>query len=185
MAALGGRRVTGHVSAVPSDARSDIDLARELEQFLYVEAALLEDRRWDEWLALWAEDARWSMPVRSERPGRESFSGADELHYFDEPKFGLVMRVAKLQTGKAWGEEPPSHTTRLITNVHVVDASDDTVTVRSNFVIHRSRRESDVEQFVGNRRDTLRCSDNGWLILRRDVFLNTRVLPAVNLEIFF
>src|SRR5436309_445687 len=60
----------GKMSTVPIDARSDIDLARELEQFLYIEAALLEDRRWDEWLALWAEDAHWSMPVRSERPGR-------------------------------------------------------------------------------------------------------------------
>lgn len=173
------------MSAVPIAPATDIELVRELEQFLYVEAGLLEDRRWDEWLALWAEDAHWCMPVRSERPGRESFSGAGEVHYFDEPKLGLVTKVAKLRTGKAWGEEPASHTTRLITNVHVVDASDDTVTVRSNFVIHRSRLESDVEQFVGTRRDTLRGTDTGWLIARRDVFLNTGVLSAINLEIFF
>ena len=57
------------------------------------------------WLALWAEDAHWRMPVRSERAGRDSFSGAGELHYFDEPKDRLVIKVAKLRSGKAWGED--------------------------------------------------------------------------------
>jgi 3-phenylpropionate/cinnamic acid dioxygenase small subunit len=165
---------------------ADADLGREIEQFLYVEAALLEDRQWDEWLALWADDGSWSMPVRSERQGRPSFSEAGEVHYFDEPRGGLVTRVAKLKTGKAWGEVPASHTTRLITNVAVVDVSDDdTVTVRSNFLVHRSRRESDAEQFAGTRRDKLRRTDTGWQILRRDVWLNTGLLWAVNLEIFF
>jgi len=42
------------------------NLVRELEQFLSVEAALLEDRRCEEWLARWAEAAHWCMPVRSE-----------------------------------------------------------------------------------------------------------------------
>lgn len=173
------------MSTLPIDAASDLHLVRELEQFLYTEAALLEDRRWDEWLALWADDAHWSMPVRSEMLGRDSFSRAGELHYFDESKDRLVLKLAKLRTGKAWAEEPPSHTTRLVTNVHVVDTSDDTVTVRSNFVVHRTRLETDVEQFVGTRRDKLRRTETGWLIVRRDVFLNTAVLSAVNLEIFF
>jgi len=173
------------MSTLPVNARSDVDLVHDVAQFLYREATLLEDREWDKWLALWAEDAHWSLPVRSEQPGRDSFSGPGELHHIDEPKFGLVMRVAKLQTGKAWGEEPPSHTTRLITNVHLLGAADDAVTVRSNFVIHRSRRESDVEQFVGTRCDRLRRTEDGWLIVRRDVFVNAGVLPAVNLEIFF
>jgi 3-phenylpropionate/cinnamic acid dioxygenase small subunit len=174
------------MSALRVDAAPDTDLARELEQFLYVEAALLEDRRWGEWLELWAEDGHWSMPVRSDTLGRESFSRVGEVHYFDEPKDMLAARIAKLQTGKAWAEEPASHTTRLITNVHVVDVSDDyMVTIRSNFVIHRSRLESDVEQFVGTRHDTLRRTDTGWLIVHRDVLLNTAVLRAANLEIFF
>jgi 3-phenylpropionate/cinnamic acid dioxygenase small subunit len=169
------------------DAAPDIDLARELERFLYVEAALLEDRRWDEWLALWAEDGYWTMPVRSDRLGQQSFSRAGEVHYFDEPKLMLGVRIAKLQTGKAWAEEPASHTTRLITNVHVADASDndDAVTVRSNFLIHRSRLEADAEQFVGTRRDRLRRTDTGWLIVHREVLLNAAVLQANNLEMFF
>jgi 3-phenylpropionate/cinnamic acid dioxygenase small subunit len=108
------------------------------------------------------------------------------VHYFDEPKLMLGVRIAKLQTGKAWAEEPASHTTRLITNVHVVDASaDDTVTVRSNFLIHRSRLEADVEHFAGTRRDRLRRTDTGWLIVHREVLLNTAVLSANNLQTFF
>jgi 3-phenylpropionate/trans-cinnamate dioxygenase subunit beta len=57
--------------------------------------------------------------------------------------------------------------------------------VRSNFLVHRSRREADVERFVGTRRDRLRHTDSGWRIVRREVLLNTGILSAVNLEIFF
>lgn len=167
----------------------------DAKRFLYLEAAILEDRRWDDWLALWAEDGQYVMPVRSEQgpnrrpsPVGHGFSEAGELHYFDEPKPVLAARVLKLQTGKAWAEQPASHTTRLITNIHIeasADTTRDTITVRSNFLVHRTRGECGLEQFVGTRIDRLRPDAPGWLIARRTVFLNTSVLAASNLEIFF
>jgi 3-phenylpropionate/cinnamic acid dioxygenase small subunit len=174
---------------VPTSVALDLEIAR----FLYVEAALLDDRRWDDWLAMWTDDAQYVMPTRSEvmaddawgRPLEGSFAERAELQYFDEPKLLLDVRVLKLKTGKAWAEQPPSHTTRLITNVHVLDESDRGVSVHSNFLVHRTRGETRTEQFVGTRRDLLQRTDDDWRIAGRTVFLNAGVLLSSNLELFF
>ena len=171
----------------------DVALDQEVARFLFVEAALLDDRRWDDWLALWTDDAHYVVPTRSEAMADDAwgrsldaaYTAPTELQYFDEPKLLLDVRVLKLKTGKAWAEQPPSHTTRLITNVHVVDKTDDHVTVHSNFLVHRVRGETRTEQFVGTRRDVLRRTEVGWRIARRTVYLNTGVLLSSNLEIFF
>lgn len=168
-------------------------LDQEVARFLYTEAALLDDRRWDDWLELWTEDATYSMPVRREqlhedswgRPLEQSFTGPGQLHYVDEPRLVLDVRVAKLKSGKAWAEQPPSHTTRLITNVHVLEESDDSLLVHSNFLLHRTRGSSQCEQFIGTRRDLLNRAAGGWSIAERRVYLNTGVLGASNLQIFF
>lgn len=176
-----------------SRAPASVALDQEIARFLYVEAALLDDRRWDDWLAMWTDDAHYVMPTRSEvlaadswgRALEDSYAARTELHYFDEPKFLLDVRVAKLKTGKAWAEQPPSHTTRLITNVHVVDETDQGASVHSNFLVHRTRGETRTEQFVGTRRDLLQRMDGEWRIAGRTVFLNTGVLLSSNLELFF
>jgi 3-phenylpropionate/cinnamic acid dioxygenase small subunit len=185
MAALDERAMSTPTSLTVSD--------QSLARFYYLEAAMLDDRRWDDWLALWADDATYAMPVRSEtladdawgRSLADSYSNPGELQYFDEPAFLLGVRVQKLKSGKAWAEQPPSHTTRLITNVHALAESDDGVTVHSNFLIHRTRVESRVEQFVGTRRDLLRADQDSWRIAGRRVYLNANVLDASNLQLFF
>jgi 3-phenylpropionate/cinnamic acid dioxygenase small subunit len=108
-----------------------------------------------------------------------------ELHYVDEPRLVLDVRIAKLKTGKAWAEQPPSHTTRLITNVHVLEESDDNVRVHSNFLVHRTRGSAQCEQFIGTSRDLLTRGDTAWRIAERRVYLNSGVLGASNLQIFF
>ncbi len=176
-----------------SPATSSIALDQEIARFLFVEAALLDDRRWDDWLGLWTDDATYSVPIRSEvldddawgRPLEASYGGPGELHYVEDPKLLLDVRVAKLKTGKAWAEQPPSYTTRLITNVHVVEESGDEVLAHSNFLVHRARGSSHSEQFVGTRRDRLRSEASGWRISARRVYLNAHVLQASNLELFF
>ena len=51
--------------------------------------------------------------------------GADELGLFDEDIRTLTARVARLDTGMAWAEDPPSRTRHVITNIEIApDASD-------------------------------------------------------------
>jgi 3-phenylpropionate/cinnamic acid dioxygenase small subunit len=98
------------------------DLTREVEQFLYREARLLDERRFREWLELFANDARYWMGGRSNRYRKTSKAVAifdperyledeltkeDELAILDETKETLARRIARLETGMAWAEDRP------------------------------------------------------------------------------
>ena len=113
-------------------------------------------------------------------------TGEDELALFDEDKTTLAARVARLDTGMAWAEDPPSRTRHMISNVEVEPGeSEAEVKVYSNFLVYRSRAETEEDFYVGTRRDVLRRVEGGWKIARRRMVLDQAVLTAKNLSIFF
>ena len=116
----------------------------------------------------------------------EDVTGADELSLFDEDIKTLTARVARLETGMAWAEDPPSRTRHLISNIEIAaDASGSELTVHCNFMVYRSRGETEQDFYVGGREDRLRWVDHGWKIARRRLVLDQNVLLAKNLSIFF
>jgi 3-phenylpropionate/cinnamic acid dioxygenase small subunit len=175
------------------------DLARlllkeEIEQFLYREAELLDDRRYEEWLALFAEDAQYFMPMRRnvphDEPEREFTRDGFDVNWFDEGKDTLTRRVKQILTGIHWAEEPPSRICHMISNVQVVTATppgptSGEVTVKSRFLVYRNRVETETDFLVGKREDLLRRVNGGWQIARRKIILDQNVLLAKNLTVFF
>ena len=169
-------------------------LQREIEEFLYTEADLLDARRFDEWLALFTEDARYWMPMRRNVPHDErerefTREGAD-VNWFDEGKDTLGRRVAQIQTGIHWAEEPPSRICHMVSNVQIVRAAPNglvtpsEVVVRCRFLVYRNRVETETDVLVGKREDVLRRVDGAWQIARRMVVLDQSVLLAKNLTFF-
>jgi len=165
------------------------ELQHEIEQFLYVEAAYLDDGNFHEWLALMADDVHYWMPTRYNRTRRERHldtSSETELAFFDEDKASLAMRIKRLDTGMAWAEDPPSRTRHLVTNVQVrpraVDGEYDVV---SAFLLYRTRLETDQNIFAGRREDVLRKTADGWKIARRKIVLDQNVVLAKNLSVLF
>jgi 3-phenylpropionate/cinnamic acid dioxygenase small subunit len=176
-------------------------LIREVERLLYREARLLDERRLHEWLELFTDDVRYWMGMRSNRYPKKSKAIAildpvryiddgrpkeDELVIFDETKETLTRRVARLDTGMAWAQDPPSRTRRLIANIQIEPG--DTATelkVYCNFMVYRSRAETEQDFYVGARQDVLRRVHGGWKIARRKLTLDQNVLSAKNVSIFF
>ena len=107
----------------------------------------------------------------------------DELRESNE---SLERRVARLDTGRAWAEDPPSRTRRLITNVEV-EPGDAPHELRafSNFLLYRSRGETKRDTFVGQRRDVLRLVKGQFKLARRMIVLDATVSPANNFSVFF
>jgi 3-phenylpropionate/cinnamic acid dioxygenase small subunit len=177
------------------------EIIREVEQFLYREARLLDERRFHEWLDLLAEDIRYWMPVRSNRypkvskaisildPDRyaeEELAKDDELAILDETKETLARRIARLDTGMAWAEDPPSRTRHLIANIEVeAGESESEVKVYSNFIVYRNRGETEEDFYVGGRQDILRKVNGTWKIAGRKIVLDQNVLLTKNVSIFF
>jgi len=177
------------------------DVLREVEQFLYREARLLDERRFHEWLGLLTDDVRYWMGGRSNRYPKSSKAIAildperyveddlakeDELAIFDEDRATLGARVARLDTGMAWAEDPPSRTRHVITNIEVEPGKTALeVNAYSNFVVYRSRAELEEDFYVGARRDVLRRVDGTWRIAHRKIILDQNVLSAKNVSVFF
>jgi 3-phenylpropionate/cinnamic acid dioxygenase small subunit len=171
------------------------DLKSEVEAFYYDEAELLDDRRYNEWLDMLADDLVYFMPIRrnvkfGEHARLENTRQGEDVSWFDEDKWTLTKRVEQLLTGVHWAEEPFSRVSHLITNIQIIGASPNAnepqeVDAKSRFLIYKNRVESETSLFVGKRRDTLCKRDGRWQLKRREIILDQSVLQAKNLTVFF
>ncbi|HEX4209389.1 MAG TPA: 3-phenylpropionate/cinnamic acid dioxygenase subunit beta [Candidatus Binataceae bacterium] len=179
-------------AAMPYDAgAASPELHHEIAQFLYYEARLLDDRRWDDWYALLADDIHYLMPTRYNRLRREAaheFAAPGEAYHFDETRHSLGQRIKRLKSTTAWAEDPPSRTRHFVSNVIVrATAKSDEYEVQCYYLLYRARLEREVETFAGMRQDLLRRSDAQarWLIARRAIVLDQTVVLARNMSFFF
>jgi 3-phenylpropionate/cinnamic acid dioxygenase small subunit len=164
-------------------------LSRDIEEFLYAEAELLDERRFTEWLDLLTDDVRYWMPMRRNvkhgEQERENTREQHDMNWFDEGKATLTQRVQQILTGVHWAEEPLSRVCHMIANVQIMHVTSAEVTVKSRFLIYRNRLQDETDFFVGKREDVLRRVDGGWKIARRKILLDQNVLLAKNLTVFF
>ncbi|RMG56495.1 MAG: 3-phenylpropionate/cinnamic acid dioxygenase subunit beta [Acidobacteria bacterium] len=155
----------------------------EAERFLYREAKLLDERRFEEWLDLLTDDVRYWMPV-----GNLEGAGAPDgqhLSYFEDNKQTLMLRIKRLGTGFAHAEDPPSRTRHLISNIVVEAFTEAELKVSANFIVFRGRLETEEDLFVGRREDVLRKVDGQWKLAARKILLDHNVIGAKNLSLFF
>ena len=169
-------------------------LKEEIEELLYREAELLDERRFEDWLDLFTEDVRYFMPMRrnvpAEEPEREFTREGVDVNWFDEGKDTLTRRVKQIRTGVHWAEQPPSRICHMVSNVQILSEAGDgsptaEVSVRSRFLIYRNRVETETDLLVGKREDFLRRVNEGWRIARRKIILDQSVLLVKNLTFFF
>jgi 3-phenylpropionate/cinnamic acid dioxygenase small subunit len=165
-------------------------LKDEIENFLYMEAELLDERRYDEWIELISEDCRYYMPQRRNvkfgQQYRENSDPESEISWFDEGKSTLAGRVRQLNTGLHWAEEPMSRVCHVVSNVQILAVQGDEVRVKSRFIVYRNRLQDEVDLFVGKREDLLRRHPaTGWQIANRTIILDQNVLLSKNITVFF
>jgi 3-phenylpropionate/cinnamic acid dioxygenase small subunit len=181
------------VSDPPTDV-AGLVLKQEVEAFLYREAELLDERRYEEWLGLFTDDTHYWMPMRRNVPrdelDREFTRHGTDVNWFDEGKDTLTRRVQQILTGVHWAEEPPSRTCHVVANVQILETRPDggpprEVRVKSRFLVYRNRVETETDFLVGKREDLLRRVDGRWMIARRKIILDQNVLLAKNLTVFF
>jgi len=163
-----------------------LELCRGVETFLYSEARLLQDNRFDDWLNCFSDDVRYWMPIHEcIDSSSSSVIESDTFSLFDDDKRSLELRVLRIKTGEAHAEVPPSTTLRLVTNITVDrPASDDALRVRSNFMVYQERRGQHGVTFFGRREDALRQVEGQFKISKRRIDLAQKVLPTT-ISIFF
>ncbi len=175
---------------ISSDTSIEEHLLRlEIEDFLWNEADLLDEHQYDDWLDLFTEDASYWMPIRSnvasQEMKRELTDEGPDLSWYSDDKPTLRKRVNQIKTGYHWAEEPLSRVTHMVSNIRVLSWNGSEAKVKCRFLFYRNRHADEESTFIGKRIDTLRRTNDGWKIARREVYLDESVLLYKNLTNFF
>jgi 3-phenylpropionate/cinnamic acid dioxygenase small subunit len=161
----------------------------QAHQFLVDEAYLLDAQEYEEWLETLTDDVRYVMPVRVTTARGAGFDTSPGMAHFDEDKYSLSQRVARMGTEHVWAEDPPSRLRHFITNVRTF-ASDpaevvEHLVVESAELLFRSRGDVNESALVScGREDLLRWCDDRWKLARRRIIADESVLRMQNLAVF-
>lgn len=111
------------------------DLRARVEDFLYHEAELLDDWNLEPWLELFTQDCTYEVPA-TDRPQGDPGRHWSLIH---DGRTILEQRVIRLKKPEAHAEFPHSQTRRIIGNVRVRRVEDDSLAVKANFVLTRTK----------------------------------------------
>lgn len=142
---------------------------REVEKFLYHEARLLDDARFDDWLALFTESAWYWVPTSANQD-----NPLETVSIIYDDRRLLETRVRRLGNPNIHAQSPPSRTSRIIGNV-VIEASGNgldgaDVAVSSRFQMTEFRRDHQ-RQFAGALSHGLVTIEGGFMIAWKRVDL--------------
>lgn len=156
------------------DARVDIEAIR---QFLYHEAHLLDSWQLEEWLALFADELTYWIPVRHACTDPD----LEVQHAYDDRQ-RLGERVERLGGRHAFAQQPRSRLSRIIANVSVLEHRADDIVVRSTFLLSELRRGV-TDQWAGTLVHRLRPAVEGqpYRIATKKVLLLASEEPIDNL----
>jgi 3-phenylpropionate/cinnamic acid dioxygenase small subunit len=162
------RDLIGNFSDWQDDARivTDVAVRDEFRRLLEREARLLDQLRYDVWLALYAPECVYWVPSTPNAgdPRREIAIMFDDRRRLED-------RVYRLRTGFAWSQAPASRTVRLVTNVEVFSTASEAVRMlRSNFLISEFWGDETriLAGWAGHR---VVRNEGGWLIQAKQVNL--------------
>ena len=167
------------------------ELMYSVERHLIREARILDEERIRYWYENFlTEDIMYSMPIQVSRyrrekgnplPGSNPGSGA----YMDNYEL-LGMRIARLETGLVWMEDPQNAIRRFLTNIDAEYAEDGSgdVIAYCNFMVYRNRRQRDETVTYGHKVDRLRQVDGKWRCSQRTIHMDQRVILDKNVTFF-
>jgi benzoate/toluate 1,2-dioxygenase subunit beta len=132
------RTASAHEARAPAAADAHV-LQHALEQFLYVQAELLDRKRWQDYIDLFTDDGHYWMPAAPEQTTGE---GVPSIFYEDKNLMNVRMR--RVQHPDAWSQRPLWGTNHVVSNV-IVESENrkkGELVVRSRFHMMEFRRET-------------------------------------------
>jgi len=151
----------------------------QVEDFLYREAGLLDDQRWDEWLALYAPDCRFWVPAW--KADHELVDDPDtglSFIYYDS-RGGLEDRVWRARSGTSVASTPLPRTCHQVTNVRCDEAGPERLLARSAWSCHVfDLRTQQQRVFFGRYEHVLAAVGGELCIARKKVVLLNDVIDG-------
>ncbi len=162
------------------------EIYNRLLETLYDEAAALDERRFDDWVAMLEDDLLYTAPVRLTRSGpNKDRDVMRTMMHFDDNYSSILMRTGRLSKS-AWAEDPPSRTRRFVTNTRVAECeAAGEYEVSSYLYVERSRFDNPHNETLScERRDIWRLVGSTYKLARREIIVDQSTLGMSNLAIF-
>ncbi len=164
---------------------ADTITAATIQDFLSLEADLLDSWQLQEWLGLFREDAGYEIPSTDLTLEEQLEGSPDELLFIVSDSFDTLKgRVKRLLSRDAYAESPHSRTRRLVTNARILKRNGALFEVKANFAIHRFKH-GQVDLFVGQYRHRILWEPEGRLRFknRRTLLDNEALRPMGKVSI--
>lgn len=137
------------------------------EEFLYEEAAMLDEWRLDDWLALFTEESVYEVP----RAGaNDSADSAEDLFYIADNYFRLGHRVKRMLDKAAHAEWPRSVQSHMISNVRITGSDEKGVHVTCRFITHRAKNDV-TDTYAGHHNYILKMVNGELRIISKRSFI--------------
>jgi 3-phenylpropionate/cinnamic acid dioxygenase small subunit len=154
----------------------NIDLLKQVEQFVYREARLQDEHEYDSWESLWTDDGVYWIPA----------NGADidpekQMSIVYDNRSRISLRIKQLKTGKRHTQIPQSRLRRLVSNVEIMDRQDGEIRVGANSLIFESSVRDDTIWAARNEY-VLRWQDGKLKMARKKVTLVNNEKPLYTLS---
>ena len=164
----------------PSEAPTALTDPRELIEFVHHEARLLDDRRFEEWLSLFAEDGHYWMPAEW---GQTDPRLQSSLMY--EDLLLLKIRVERLANARTFSQKPQSRSQHLLQTPQVDELDDERSVFRTYTPFHYAEVRLDEQTlFAGWARHTLVRQDGALRIRLKRLDLLNFDAPHGNIQLF-
>ena len=156
-------------------AQKAIVTRAQVEDFLYHEAALLDDWKLDEWQTLLTDDACYYVPPNDKLDSDHR----NTLFIVADDRERIRQRIIRINDPNCHAEYPKSRTRRMISNVRIESVDGDLVTVTANFVCYRFRRYERIREYVGGYRYILKVAGDSFRIKERRVLIDAHELGSL------
>ncbi len=142
----------------PAGKANGYDAHFAVAQFLYRQADLLDSKRWQEWIDLFADDGVYWMPPDA---SYKTWEGMPAI--FAEDKNLMNVRMKRVLHPDAWSQRPLWETNHVVSNIIIEKELKNEITVRSRFHMMELRRD-DVRHFAGSYLHKLVKTKSGYRI---------------------
>jgi len=160
-----------------------VDLQTRLaaQEVLHQEALFLDAQRWDDWLALYTEDARFWMPAWTDEHQLSASPDRELSLMYCTARAGLDDRVWRVRSGLSAASNPLPRTCHMVSN-SVLTRTDDAalVKIESSWSCHVFRlKDRSQHTFFGRYEHLLRHADSRWRIAAKTIVLMNDTVPTM------
>jgi benzoate/toluate 1,2-dioxygenase beta subunit len=142
----------------------------EVRDFLHREARLLDDKDWDNWLAMYARNVQYWLPAWDDDGALTADPHSEISLMFYQNRDGLEDRVFRIRTEKSAASTPAPRTSHHLSNIEILQQDEQQCSVRFNWITLSYRYQA-VQQYFGTSTYVLGREANGIRIANKKVVL--------------